>query len=342
MVATRLPVRAAGSALAGVPASLRRRAVLRGLCAGVASLAGCQSEPRRPGDARAAAPAAPLLAPAGSVFGGFSAAQAAAQGTWSPAPGPFVALRGPIAAAARGFDLFIADAGHDAVFHYDVTTQQLRRLPGSPARAGVKLCVLGDRSVLILDPAFGRLLRLSREGRQLAVLQDRMLLAGVHDLAYDDASAMAWLADAGTRRLLAVRPAFQAVVPVPLAAFAGETIGALAGLAAGPDALYAIESGRSRVLRLDAQGRVSQAFGGEVLRQPRAIAADRHRRVYVADAADRSLHVFRGGRHESAYSAATLGASDISDLRVHDRELAIADAPGARVHLFRVAAEGAP
>lgn len=319
--------------------------MLRGLCIGMAALAGCQIEPRLAGDARnspAPPPLAParFLAPMASVFGGFAPAPRPAPGTGLPASGPFLALRGPIAAAARGTDLFIADAGHDAVFHFDVLNQQLRRLSGSGARTGVKLCVLGDRSVLVLDPRLRSLLRLSRVGGQLARLQDSFLLAGACDLALEDSSGMVWLADASAGRVLAVRPAFNAVVPVPIAALAGETVGPLAALASGPDALYAIEPGRSRVLRLDAQGRVMQAFGGEVLRQPRAIAVDRHRRVYVSDGMDRHVHVFLRGRHEGSFAAQSFGATDFSDLRVQDDELVIADALGGRVHLFRVLPEG--
>ncbi|MBI3374946.1 MAG: hypothetical protein HY017_24755 [Betaproteobacteria bacterium] len=319
--------------------------MLRGLCVSMAAIAACRIEPRGAGDPEASPVARPLtpasfLAPLASVSGGFSLAPVPAPGARLQAPGPFIALRGPITAAARGTDLYIADAGHDAVFHCDVFSQQLRRLPGTGARPGVKLCVLGDRSVVILDPMRGRLLRVSRDGRQLARLQDPWLLAGARDLALEDPSGVIWLADSSAGRVLAVRPAFNAVLPVPLAAFGGESIGPLTALVTGFDALYAVEPARTRVLRLDAQGRVMQAFGEGVLRQPRALAADRYGRVYVVDGMDRSLHIFRAGRHEGSLAAQSFGVTEFSDVRVHDDELAIADAVGGRVQLFRVLGEG--
>ena len=150
---------------------------------------------------------------------------------------------------------------------------------------------------------------------------------------------MIWLADSSAGRVFAVRPALNAVVPVALASSTEETVGPLSALATGPDALYAIEPARRRVLRLDRQGRVMQAFGGDVLRQPRAIAVDRHRRVYVTDGIERRMHLFRAGRHAGSFTAQSFGATEFSDLRVQDDELVIADAPGGRVHLFRVLPE---
>lgn len=318
--------------------------MLGGICVGLSMLAGCQA-----GLGPVAGPIDPasplrkpqwrLLRPWTSVRGGFQLAPGPVMGTWFPPPGPFLALRSPVAAAARGTDLYIADAGHDAVFHYDVATDQMRRVLGSGARPGMKLCVFGDRSVLAFDPMFRRLTRLSRDGVQLARLQDPALLSGALDIALDDSSGMIWLADAAAARLLAVRPAMRAAVSVPVIASSDEAIGQLTALAAGPDALYAIEAARSRVLQLDAQGRVLQAFGDDVLRQPRAVAVDRHRRVYVIDSFDRSVHLFRGGRALARIAAPEIGAAELSDLRVHDDELAIADALGARVHLFRLLPE---
>lgn len=344
MAVTRPRARGAGSGSWLVAPNRARRAVLGGLWTGLAALAGCRGAPgpeRAVTDPVSPQPNAPwrFLVPLLSVHGGFTLAPAPVLGMWSPPPGAFFSLRGPITAAARGADLVIADAGHDLVLRFDVVGQTLQPLLGTGTRPGMKLCVFGDRSVLILDPTLGRLLRVAPDGRQLARLQDPWLLAGARDLALEDSSGMIWLADSGAGRVLAVRPALNAAVPVPLASGTEEAVGSLSALATGPDALYAIEPARRRVLRLDRQGRVMQVFGGDVLRQPRAIAVDRHRRVYVTDGMDRSLHLFRGGRHEGSFAAQSFGATEFSDLRVQDDELVIADAPGGRVHLFRVLPE---
>lgn len=313
--------------------------MLHGLGAGLALLAGCSIElrdltPDSPGPMPL--PSGDFLRLAGTVNGGLTLPPAPVLGFWHPPPGPFMPLISPTAAAARGTDLFIVDAGRNAVFHYDLLRQTLRRFLVPVGQPGIRLCVLEDQTVLALDPFQRRLMRLTREGVLLSSLQDAVMLAGALDVAYDDARGIAWLNDATGGRLVAVRPALNALVPVPLQA--GEAVAQVTAIAIGPDALYAIDAARRRVLRLDDQGRVLQAFGELDLKLPCALAVDRYRRVYVADAL--GVQVYFDGRLLVALAARALGAVEIRDLRIHGDDLAIADGSGARVHLFRVMPPG--
>jgi sugar lactone lactonase YvrE len=344
------PDRAAGSERGAQPrGGFRggRRTALRALTAGAALLAGCAPWPPRGAPASSATrqPAdggafADFLVAQEQVRGGYPLAPGPVRGVWTPPPGPFLALVAPVAAAARGADVFVVDAGHGALFHYDRLRQTLRRFVGVAGRPGMKLAMLGDLHVLVLDPAQRRLLRFNRDGALVARLEGEPLLAGATDLAADDATGTLWLADATASRLVAVRPALTAAAAVPVRADAADAGSRIAALAWSPEALYALDAARGRILRLDAQGRMLQSFGETVLWHPRAIAADRHGRVFVADAREQTLHVFAGGRHAGAVPASALGAAELGDLRVHDDDLAIADPLGSRVHVYRV--RGAP
>ena len=318
-----------------------RRGALRGLGAGLALLAGCGIELRDVAPGMSEAPRAPradFLVPAATVTGGFTLAPAPAIGLRQPPPGPFLPLISPVAAAARGSDLYLVDAGHSAVFHYDLLRQTLRRFLSLGGQPGVRLCVLEDQTLLVLEPFQRRLTRLTREGVPLAQLHHATLLAGALDLAFDDASGTAWLNDATGARLVSVRPALNALIPVPLPLQAGEAVAQVTAIAAGPDALYVLDATRRRVLRLDESGRVLQAFGEQELKLPRSLAVDRYRRVYVAEA--QRVQVYFDGRPLVAPAARELGAAEIRDLRIHGNDLAIADGLGARVHLFRVLPPG--
>ena len=279
-----------------------------------------------------------FLVPVATVTGGFTLAPAPVLGLWNPPPGPFLSLVNPAAAAARGRDLYLADAGHNAVYHYDLQRQTLRRFLSLGGQPGIRLCVLEDQTLLVLDPFRRRLTRVTREGAPLARLQDGAFPAGALDLAFDDATGTAWLNDATGARLVYVRAALNALVPVPLPLQAGEAVAQVTALAAGPDALYVLDATRRRVLRVDHQGRVLQAFGELELELPRALAVDRYRRVYVAEA--QRMQVYFDGRPLVALAARELGTAEIRDLRIHDDDLAIAGGFGARVHLFRILPPG--
>jgi len=310
---------------------------LRGLGAGLALLAGCSIELRDLAPGMSEAPRAPttdFLGPATSVTGGFTLAPAPAAGVREPPPGPFLALLNPVAAAARGSDVYLADAGHNAVFHFDLLRQTLRRLPSRRGRPGIRLCVLEDQTLLVLDPLQRSLTRLTREGAPLFRLQNAAMLAGALDLAYDDAQGIAWLNDATGARLISVRPALNALVAVPLPLQAGEAVSQVTAIAVSKDALYVLDAARRRVLRLDHQGRVLQSFGELELQLPRALAVDRYRRVYVAEA--QRVQVYFDGRPLAALAARQLGVAEIRDLRIHGNDLAIADGIGARVNLYRI------
>ena len=312
MADTRPRARAAGSA--------------RGLLAlALLALAGCQSAPR---------PAAPLgfVVPAGSYAGGHLSPPGAA----TPALGPFRGFLSPAAVAVHGADLFVADAGLDAVFHLDTTTLVLRRMEGLRAHAGLRLRAAGDGTLYVLDPLRRELLRVARDGRPLERVQDTTLLSGAADFAVDRTDGRILVADRGQNRILAFSRTLGASVQLLLPR--GRDFDAPWALASGSGrALYVADRARGQVVALDRDGRLLQAFGAGLLRLPGRLGVDRYGRVYVQDAADNALHVFLNGQRIATLAAGELGGA-IFDFAIEDSELVVA-APGA-VRVFRLLPPG--
>lgn len=271
---------------------------------------------------------------------------AACQGAGVPAPAPealhgillplpaqpFHNFAAPAAIAVRGADVFIADAGVDALLHWDTARQAVRRIGARRAPLGTKLAALEDGTLYVLDPLARELLRLTREGSVLQRLQDRSLLAGVADFAVEPASGRLLLVDRGRNRLIAVSPALGA--SIELALDSPWTI------ASGPDAFYVVDRSRRRVLRFVPQAGATQAFGETVLKLPGAVAVDRHRRVFVHDAAANAILVFLNGAHIATLEARALGVASIADFAISGSEFALAGAGGVR--LFRLLAPRQP
>jgi sugar lactone lactonase YvrE len=79
-------------------------------------------------------------------------------------------------------------------------------------------------------------------------------------------------------------------------------------------------------------------FGHDALRQPGAMTADRYGRLYVMDAGDRHIKVFRGRRLVASIGYAGLGLMAPTAIAADESTLYVADGPASRVALFRIAA----
>jgi hypothetical protein len=240
----------------------------------------------------------------------------------------FLSFAAPAAVAAHGPDLFIADAGLDAIFHLDTTLQALRRVGARRAPMGTRLKALEDGTLYVLDPMARELVRLSRDGRVLERLRDRSLLTGVADFAVERASGRILLVDRGRNRLIAVSPALGASIELAL--------GTPWTIASGPDAFYVVDRSRRRVTRFVPEAGATQVFGETVLKLPGVVAVDRYRRVFVHDAGANAVLVFLNGEHIATLAARELGVASVADFAIAGSELVLAG--GNTVRLFRLLA----
>ncbi len=292
-------------------ARLLALAVLLGTLAACESAAPTTSEP------------AAALVPGPVIRGGFVAA------------GPFMPLRAPVAVAASGPDLYVADAGAGTLLRIDpiagrvVTIASVRALPGMRLAADI------DATLYALDPVTRRILRFGRDGRALQAFTADATVASLRALALDPARGRLLGLDALNRQLVAFRP-LGAYEVIALRFEPRYAIQSLDALAVGRDALYAIDARCACLVRLDFEGRVVSTFGHGSLSQPERLAADRGGRLYVYDRGERALKVFQEAQLVETLALARLGLSEVSDLAYADGWLYVADAAGAQVRMFRV------
>ncbi len=272
-----------------------------------------------------------------SITGGNLEASMVMQTPLPAAPGAFVQLMAPSAVAARGRDVFIVDAGYALVFRYDIVLNTLTVLPNLTGRPGMRLHVMADSSLLVLDPGTRRVLHLTRDGLPINTYQDDINLVRPVAMAVDQRNGLVLVADSMENFIVAFHMLGRASsLIVPKAD--GDRSLSLSGIAMAPDGLYVLDKLARQVLRLTADGRVIEAFGEDVLRQPAVIASDRAGRLLVSEAHGGSLKIFLQGVMVDEVRKPGLASEpwqDIADVYVGDTgDVFVADVSG-RVDVLR-------
>ena len=250
--------------------------------------------------------------------------------------GPFTPLRGPVAVAAMGPDVYVADAGLGMVLRVDQVANRLTPFGPRGVQPGTRLAADVDGSLYVLEPAVRRLQRFARDGRLLQTFPADPTIASMRDLALDHTRGRILAADALNRQLVAFRPLGTSSELLPLHGEPRYQISSFDALAVAADALYALDARCRCIARLAFDGQVLATFGHERLVKPERIAADRYGRLFVADAGDRSIKAFRDGMLEETIPNASLGLLEATDLIQADGWLYVADAPGSQVRMLRV------
>jgi hypothetical protein len=279
---------------------------------------GCESAPREP--ARYSS-----LTPGPVIRGGLLGVA-----------GPFTPLRGPVAVAAMGPDVYIANTGLGMLLRADQVANRLTPFGPRGVQPGTRLAAAVDGSLYVLEPAGRRLQRFARDGRLLQTFPVDPTIASLRDLALDPTRGRILGADALNRQLVAFRPLGTSSELLPLHGEPRYQITSFDALAVAPEALYALDARCRCIARLAFDGQVLATFGHERLVKPERIAADRYGRLFVADGGDRSIKAFRGGALEETIPNASLGLLEATDLIHADGWLYVADAPGSQVRMLRV------
>ena len=250
--------------------------------------------------------------------------------------GPFTPLRGPVAVAAMGPDVYIADTGLGMLLRADQVANRLTPFGPRGVQPGTRLAAAVDGSLYVLEPAGRRLQRFARDGRLLQTLPVDPTIASLRDLALDPTRGRILGADALNRQLVAFRPLGTSSELLPLHGEPRYQITSFDALAVAPEALYALDARCRCIARLAFDGQVLATFGHERLVKPERIAADRYGRLFVADGGDRTIKAFRDGSLEETIPNASLGLLEATDLIHADGWLYVADAPGSQVRMLRV------
>jgi hypothetical protein len=293
--------------------------------------------------AAAGGAADPLLAPWILLNGARVAPAADATGTPSLSAGPLAFHRfvHVAAAAARGNDLYVVDAGAAKIFRYDIGLGVMTPVPGAPAQHATRVLVGGEFSLYVLDAQSRRVLRFSRSGQALATYAAGSDLARPVDFALEEPGGVLLVADGVLNQIVAFHPLGRAARVLAPRGDERERLRSVAALAAGAGALYVSDPACGCLVRLAPEGAVLDTFGHQAVFQPGPIAVDRHGRVFVADRFDQTLKVFVDGRLVRSLPAAALGLGQLGDVRIAGDWLVLSDGPSARVELLRIAPPGA-
>lgn len=284
----------------------------------------------------AASPQVELLTQQQIIGGGRLAARTDANGF--PLPG---ALQGyvnfvfPSAIAARGQDVYVADSGKRKLYRIDTGLQVVSEVSGVDVLTWTRVQVAPDGSLFVLDATQTKVLRYTRGGRLMLTYSDPLTTARIADFKVSESLDRVLVLDALSQQLVALHPAGKAGRALNM-----QGVGALAaqgGIGAARRSVYVIDSTCNCVAVLDEEGRAQTQIGKGLLIQPRALAVDGAGRVFVLDAADRALKIFQGGTLLARYEPRGLRLVEFSALAIDDNLLYIADGPGARVAVFRIA-----
>lgn len=247
--------------------------------------------------------------------------------------GPYTLLVNPVAVAGQGHEVYVADAGLALLARIDPYAGVMAPIVRRAFVAGTRLAADADGTLYVLDPAERRVRRYARNGQLLADYRVDATAGSVTDMVLDRARGRLIVADALNRQLVAFHPLGRAFEVLPLRESARDSTFSISGLASGRDELYVSDTRCACVVRIARHGQVLGTFGHGDLRRPGRIVVDRYERVIVADDADRSLKVFRGGR---LAEQAALGLFAVADMALADDWIYIADTAGRQVRALRV------
>lgn len=279
-----------------------------------------------------------------SISGGFLAAPAPGSGFGvppRPTGGAFVKLIAPTALALAGNDLLVVDTGTARVWRVDLglnTFTPIANLSAAPATPGTALAIGPDLSAWVLDGVSRQVTRFARDGRAMQTFRAGNTATAPVGIALADAGATLLVADAALRHWVEFRPvgAFSTSV-VPGGATAADAVRGVDAIAAAREHVYVLDRSAGLVYAVRRDGQVQARLGAGELKQPIALVADRHGRVYVLDAQDNTLVVLRAGRAAQSITAQQLRVQRIGGVAVDEGFLAVSDSLTGQVivHVVR-------
>lgn len=290
--------------------------------------------------AHGAAPAAPRCATTAPVLSSWRTLHGALLERGPdlrPAP-VFQIFMAPVALAARGNWLWVADAGQRKVFLLDQARPVMFAVPDYLAQAVTAMLAGPDLSLYVADSAARRVLRFGFDGRPLPGYADAARLAGPVGLALDQAHANLLVADKLYRQVLvfgSLGTLREVVQP--------EAARSIDAMAQGPDGLYLVDRVQRQVLVTGADGAARYAFGQGTLGMPGQIAVDRHNRVFVSDELDQTIKVYADGALiDAGQGSSKARFVQIAGLALDQDILYVADRANGRIVLLRIAPPCAP
>lgn len=231
-------------------------------------------------------------------------------------------------------DIFIADAGLQAIFRYDLMLDAMNMVRGLRVTQQTKLAAAPDGSVVVANGMGAPMLRISRTGRVMQTI-DAQLGGGVFydEVAVDAASGRFYGLDKVQRRLEEIMPHGRGGIVLPQGLVPEQP----AAMAMDGSMVYIAGHACQCIAAIDTFGSRNMEVVAEDIGQAAALAAG-DSWLAVADVRDREVRVWRQGALLAEADFASLGLVDPRGMAIAQQTLYIADGAGRRVASFRLRA----
>jgi DNA-binding beta-propeller fold protein YncE len=255
----------------------------------------------------------------------------------------------PVAVAARGPLVYIADAGLNRLFSYDTVLDRLSvvlELNGLTRGEVSDIFIARDLSFYLADPDGGRVLHFDRDGRLLRTLQDPLNIGRPVTVVVNDQTGYIFIADGFNDDVLVYNPAGQLTGAIGIRGSGAGRFRGITALAQGPDGYYiATRYGASRVQVMGFDGAYLSSFQPDTVTFPTAIAVRADNRAYVSDYLSDDIKVFVNGKLAQTlggHGAAPGRFRRIADLWLDGDYLYVADSLNGRIQMLPLTSEELP
>lgn len=231
-------------------------------------------------------------------------------------------------------DIFIADAGLQAIFRYDPMLDAMNMVRGLRVNQQTRLAAAPDGSVAVANGMSAPMIRIGRGGRVMQTI-DAQLGGGVFydEVAVDAASGRYYGLDKVQRRLEEIMPHGRGGVVMPQGLVPEQP----AAMAMDGNSIYIAGRACQCIAAIDPFGGRNMEVIAEDVGQASALAAG-DGWLAVADVREREIRVWRQGALLVEADFASLGLLDPRGMAIAQQTLYVADGAGRRVASFRLRA----
>lgn len=231
-------------------------------------------------------------------------------------------------------DIFIADAGLQAIFRYDPMLDAMNMVRGLRVTQQTRLAAAPDGSVAVANGQSAPMIRISRTGRIMQTI-DAQLGGGVYydEVAVDAASGRYYGLDRVQRRLEEIMPHGRGGIVMPQGLIPEQPV----AMAMDGNSIYIAGRACQCIAAIDPFGGRNMEVIAEDVGQPVALAAG-DGWLAVADVRERELRVWRQRALLVEADFASLGLADPRGMAIAQQTLYVADGSGRRVASFRLRA----
>lgn len=248
-------------------------------------------------------------------------------------------LRIPVAVAASPGTIYIADAGHHAIFRYELASNSISWFATLPdTNFSTRLFLDDDLSLYVLDQLNAEILQFDLMGRLVQKFRHSAELPQPVAVIVSRGRREIIVADTLRGHLLKFDPLGGTIGVLGSRAAGAMQFDNIVAMARGPDGIYLVDKLQHSIhhVRDDRH----DTFGNDDLVLPGQIAVDEYKRVFVADNADTAIKIFQAGKRIALNKdggSAGKRFQQITGLWAGNGFLYVADAQRASIEIFNIA-----